>query len=138
MKCISLNNIKNQNVMEKSKVREKVLMELENLISLSCKNPKRYKKFNRLHVALLKKYYNAADVTIDYHRHRVEMDIILDDKVFQAGKININIPTLHTNLLFHNLRKFLKSCVEKDQKSIGFYAQILSSFNKKENRFTLA
>jgi len=124
--------------MEKSKVREKVLMELENLIALSCKDRKGYKKFNRLHVALLKKHYNAADVTIDYHRNRVQMDIILDDDIFQAEKVNVNIPTLYTNLLFLNLRKFLKSCIDKDQKSIGFYAQILSSFHRKENQFTLA
>ncbi|AZQ59466.1 hypothetical protein EJ994_11845 [Maribacter sp. MJ134] len=124
--------------MEKSKIREKVLMELDNLISLSCKDPKRYKKFNRLHIALLKKHYNAADVTIDYHRNRVEMDIILDDKMFQASQVNVNVPTLYTNLLFLNLKKFLKSCIDKDPKSLGFYAQILRSFHQKENQYTLA
>ncbi len=124
--------------MEKSKIREKVLMELDNLISRSCKDPKRYKKFNRLHIALLKKHYNAADVTIDYHRNRVEMDIILDDKMFQASQVNVNVPTLYTNLLFLNLKKFLKSCIDKDPKSLGFYAQILRSFHQKENQYTLA
>ena len=124
--------------MQKAEIKEKVLSELENLISLSCSNPKSYEKFNHFHIAILKKHYNAADVNIDYHRNRVQLDIILDDKIFKAEKVNINIPTLYTNLLFPNLRKFLKSCVDNDSKSIGFYAQILSSFNKKDKQFSLA
>ena len=124
--------------MHKSKIRDKVLMELESLIALSCKNPKEHKEFNHFHVAILKKYYNAADVHIDYHRNRVEMDIILDDTNFKAEKVNINVPTLYTNLLFPNLRKFLKSCIDQDSKSIGFYAQIMSAFHQKEKQLTLA
>lgn len=123
--------------MKKSKLRERVLMELENLISLSCKNATKSRKFEELHIALLKKYYNATDVSIDYQRHRIEMDIVMDDKVYNPRRANIYLPTLHTNLLFRNLKKFLKSCIENDDKSIGFYAQLLNTFTTQETRYSL-
>lgn len=41
--------------MEKSKLREVVLVELEKLISQSCKNPADSKMYQQLHIPLLKK-----------------------------------------------------------------------------------
>ena len=107
-------------------------MELENLISQSCENPRKLKKYHQLHVALLKKYYNAVNVSIDYHRHRIQMDIVMDDTAYETGKININLPVLHTNLIFKNLKVFLRSCIEKDDKSVGFYAQLLNALTTKK------
>jgi len=118
--------------MEKSRLKGKILLELDNLISLSCKSPKSLKKYEELHIVLLKKYYNAADVHIDYHRHRVKMDIVTDDSFYDPNKVNTHLPILYTNLLFDNLRSFLGSCVDKDEKSIGFYSQLLSSFTDKK------
>ncbi len=123
--------------MKKSKLRGRILMELENLISLSCRNASRSKKYEQLHISLLKKYYNATDVTIDYHRHRIEMDIVMDDTAYNPKRVNTYLPILHTNLLFNNLKKFLKSCVEHDDKSIGFYAQLLNTFTHKETEYSL-
>ena len=123
--------------MKKSKLRGRILIELENLISLSCRNASRSKKYEQLHIALLKKYYNAADVTIDYHRHRIAMDIVMDDTVYNPKRVNTYLPILHTNLLFGNLKKLLKSCVEKDDKSIGFYAQLLNTFTPQETKYSL-
>ena len=105
--------------MKKSKLRGRILMELENLISLSCKNVAKSKKYEQLHIAILKKYYNATDVNIDYHRHRIEMDIVMDDTVYNPKRANTYLPTLHTNLLFNSLKNFLRSCIEQDDKSIG-------------------
>mgnify|MGYP003625824981 FL=1 len=124
--------------MKKDKLREKVLVELEKLISLSCKNSNGFKKYEDLHIALLKKYYNATSVTIDYHRHRIKMEVIEDDSFYDPKKVNTYLPTFYTNLLFNNLCKFLTSCVEKDNKSIGFYTQLLSTFKKSNNRLELA
>ncbi|WP_047246613.1 hypothetical protein [Maribacter thermophilus] len=121
--------------MKKSNLRKRILMEFESLISQSCNNPIKSLKYRQLHVALLKKYYNAAHVSIDYHRHRINMDIIMDDKSYKTGKLNINLPILHANLIFGNLRTFLRSCIEKDDKSIGFYAQLLNvTTNKKRHQ----
>ncbi len=116
--------------MEKSKVRERVLVELEKLISQSCKNPTGSKKYQQLHIALLKKSYNATNVSIDYHRHRIKLEVIQDESVFDPKKVNTYLPTIYTNLLFKNLCDFLSSCLEKDNKSVGFYAHLLSAFGK--------
>ncbi|TLP76987.1 hypothetical protein [Maribacter sp. ACAM166] len=116
--------------MEKEKLRERVLVELEKLISLSCRNPSGSKKYEQLHIALLKKYYNATSVTIDYHRHRIKMEVIQDDSLYDPKIVNTYLPTIYTNLLFKSLRKFLTTCVEKDNKSVGFYSQLLKSYKK--------
>ncbi len=118
--------------MKKSRLKGKILLELDKLISLSCKSPESLKKYEELHIALLKKYYNAAAVHIDYHRHRIKMDIVTDDSFYDPKKVNTNLPILYTNLLFDNLRNFLSSCIDRDDKSIGFYSQLLSSFTDKK------
>lgn len=124
--------------MENSTLKMKIIKEIENLISQSCTNQKSTNKFENLHVAILKKYYNAADVSIDYHRKRVEMDIVMDDTYYDPQRVNTYVPTFHANLLFKNLREFLKSCIEKDNKNLGFYASLLRSFTKKDVVLTIA
>ncbi len=124
--------------MEKSKLKGKIVIELDKLISLSCKSPSSLKQYEQLHVALLKKYYNAADVHIDYHRHRVQMDIVTDDSFYKPNKVNTHLPILYTNLLFDNLRSFLTSCIDMDEKSIGFYSQLLTRFTGKKITPSLA
>lgn len=123
--------------MEKSKLRERVLVELEKLISQSCKNPADSKKYQQLHIALVKKYYKATSVSIDYHRHRIQMEVIQDESDYDPKKVNTYLPTIYTNLLFYNLNKFLISCVEKDVISIGFYAQLLNSFGRTKTALEL-
>ena len=124
--------------MEKSRLKGKIVLELDKLISLSCKSPSSLKQYEQLHVALLKKYYNAVDVHIDYHRHRVQMDIVTDDSYYKPNKVNTHLPILYTNLLFDNLRSFLTSCIDRDEKSIGFYSQLLTRFTDKKITQSLA
>ncbi|QLG44911.1 hypothetical protein [Costertonia aggregata] len=123
--------------MKNSNLKQRILVEIESLIARSCPNQKISKKFENLHVAILKKYYNATDVSIDYHRKRVEMDIVLDDTSYDPKKVNVSIPTLHVNLLFQNLKEFLKNCIDSDNKSLAFYASLLKSFEKKEVLFKI-
>ncbi|MFT6795003.1 MAG: hypothetical protein ACJART_000134 [Maribacter sp.] len=118
--------------MEKSKLKGKILLELDKLISQSCKSSQSINKYEQLHIALLKKYYNAANVNIDYHRHRIKMDIVTDDSFYDPKKVNTHLPLLYANLLFDNLKSFLSSCVDKDEKSIGFYSQLLTKFTGKK------
>lgn len=117
--------------MENSSLNGRILMELENLISRSCANQKNQKTFQDLHIAILKKCYNAAHVSIDYHRKRVVMDIVMDDACYDPKKVNITLPLLRANLLFNNIRDFLRSCVQKDRASLAFYARLLRSFKTK-------
>jgi len=112
-------------------------MEIESLISRSCAKGKMTKRFQNLHEVIVKKHYNAAEVSIDYHRKRIEMDIVMDDTFYDPKTVNMNLPTLHANLLFKNLRDFLKSCLEKDKKSLAFYAGLLRSYTKKDITLTM-
>lgn len=122
--------------MEKSSLRGRILTEIESLISRSCAKGKMTTKFQNFHELIVKKHYNAADVSIDYHRKRIEMDIVLDDKLYDPRTVNMNVPTLHANLLFKNLKDFLKSCLETDKNSLAFYAGLLRSFTKKDVTLT--
>jgi len=113
-------------------------MELESLISRSCAKSKMTKNFQNLHKAIVKNHYNATDVSIDYHRKRIAMDIVMNEKDYDPKKINLRLPTLYTNLFFNNLCEFLKSCIDKDNRSLAFYAWLLNSYTKKEEELTLA
>ncbi len=123
--------------MEKSSLRAMILKEIENLIAGSTKQ-KFPRKYENLHVAILKNHYNAAEVSIDYHRKRVAMDIVVDDKAYDPKKVNTYIPTLHANLLFRNLSEFLHSCIDKDSKSLAIYAGLLKSFKEQGTKYTIA
>ena len=114
--------------MENSNLNGRILMEIESLISRSCIPQKTPKSFQDLHVAIVKKCYNAADVSIDYHRKRVVMDIVMDDTSYDPEKPNVRLPLLRANLLFRNLSDFLKSCVQKDRNSLAFYARLMRSY----------
>ena len=123
--------------MEKQSLKERILKDLEHLITRSCQKDIGSRNFRRLHRLLVKKHYNAAEVAIDYHRKRVAVDIVLDDRQYDPGKLNINLPTFRANLLFNNLREFLRSCIDSDSKSLAFYAWLLRTYDKKEVPLTL-
>jgi hypothetical protein len=118
--------------MEKSRLKGKILLELDKLISFSCKNSKSIDKYEQLHITLVKKYYNDANVNIECHRHRIKMDIVKDDSFYDPKKANPQLPILYANLLFDNLSSFLSSCVDKNEKSIGFYSQLLTKLTGKK------
>ncbi|MEO1011345.1 MAG: hypothetical protein AAFX53_08575 [Bacteroidota bacterium] len=118
--------------MENSNLKRRILKEMEKLISQSCLEKNKVGNFEKLHVALLKNHYNAADVSIDYHRRRIKMNIVMDDSCYDPKRINLNIPTLHANIFFRNLKEFLKSCLDRDIKNIGFYASLIQAFAKNE------
>lgn len=124
--------------MEKTKLKGRILMELESLISRSCAKSQMTKNFQSLHRAVIKNHYNATDVSIDYHRKRIAMDIVMNEKDYDPQKINLKLPTLYTNLFFNNLCEFLKSCIDRDTRSLAFYAGLLKSYTKKEEDFVLA
>ncbi|MDO6604001.1 hypothetical protein SAMN03080594_101135 [Arenibacter palladensis] len=123
--------------MENSGLKTRVLTEIEKLISKSCSKSKMSPKFQKLHVAILKKYYNAADVSIDYHRKRVIMDIVMDDSCYDPKKVNSSLPILRANLLFKNLKEFLSSSLDKDNVSIAFYARLIRAYENRNVTLTV-
>lgn len=125
-------------IMENSDLKKKVLNEIENLIIKSCPKNTILKKYQYLHEAILKKHYNAADISIDYHRKRVIMYIIMDDSSYDPNKLNISLPLLRTNMIFNDLREFLRSCLDKDNGSIAFYAKLLRTYENQGKEYTHA
>lgn len=119
--------------MEKFNLKRRILLDIEGLISESCPEPKVSLKFEGLHVALVKKHYNAADVSIDYRRKRVQMDIVMDDQAYDPKTVNTDLPTLRANLWFRNLADFLKSCLDKDNRSLALYASLLKSYQNNDS-----
>ncbi|MFS4418474.1 hypothetical protein [Maribacter sp. 2307ULW6-5] len=117
--------------MKNTNVGRKIFTELDHLIALSTKHPKRFKRFERLHVALLKKYYKATDVEMDYHRNRVKMNIVMDENAFSHKKVVTDLEVLPTNMIYANLRQFLTSCIDTNDQNLGFYARLLRSFSNK-------
>jgi len=117
--------------METSRLTTRILMETEKLISQSCEEHQIDKKSADLHKLLLKKYYNAAEVKIDYERHRINMDVIISEEDYDPKTVNLALATVPVNIFFKNLCDFLKSCLEKDVKSLAFYARILLQYTDK-------
>lgn len=120
--------------MENSTLHGRILEEMNHLLAQEVPKQKVPQKLENLHKDLLRKHYNAADVSIDYHRRRVKLAIVMDDADYDPKKINLHLPTLHTNLWFRNLYDFLKACLDKDAKSVAFYSSLLQTYtnNKKE------
>ena len=119
--------------MENFNLKRRIFHEIEGLISESCPETKVPLKFENLHVALLKKHYNAANVSIDYHRRRVQMDIVMDDRQYDPKAVNTDLSTLRANLWFRNLSDFLTSCLDRDTRSLAFYASLLKSYRNSDS-----
>ena len=124
--------------MKKSELRGRILIQIERLIAQSCVPGRLSTSFQNLHESIIKKHYNAADVSIDYHRQRVKMEIVLDDEAYDPKSTNSDLPTIPANFYFKNLCDFLKSCVSDDQKSLAFYSGILKTFARKDTGIMMA
>ncbi len=118
--------------MEKSGLKTRILKEMERLIAKSSAKGEMTKKAQSFHEAIIKRHYNASDVVIDYHRHRIRMHVIMDEKGYDPNTVNLNLDVLPVNLFFKNLGVFLNSCLENDTKSIAFYAKLLQDFTSKK------
>ena len=124
--------------MEYSNLKGRILLEMENLITQSCPKQKVTIDYESLHIAILQNHYNATEVSIDYHRRRVEMDILMDDQNYDPKTVNLYMPTIHANFWFRNLHDFLKSCIDYDSRSLAFYASLLRSYSNKDMPIMLA
>lgn len=117
--------------MENSRLTTRILMETERLITESCSSSIIDEKSSELHKLILKKHYNAADVTIDYHRQRINLDVIISEEDYDPKTVNLALATVPVNIFFKNLGEFLKSCLESDVKSLAFYSRLLMKYAQK-------
>ena len=118
--------------MENSGLKTRILKEMERLIAKSSAKGEMTKKVRSFHEAIIKKHYNASDITIDYHRRRIRMNVIMNEKNYTPNTVNLNLDVLPMNLFFKDLRDFLNSCLESDPKSLAFYAKLLQDFTSRK------
>lgn len=93
--------------------------EIKNLITYSVHNRGlENSNFPTLHRAIIKKYFEAKHVSINYEDHTVDMKLPVGERKY-------------TNITFEcqNIERFLKSCLKKDEKSLFFYQSLLNQYN---------
>ena len=105
--------------MENSYTPTELIDEVKNLISFSISNlDAERSNFQIMHRAIIKKYFEAKNVKIDYEKQTVSMQIPVGRKKY-------------TNITFEcqDLERFLKACLKGDEKHTYFYKDLLSHYN---------
>lgn len=96
-----------------------ILDEVNSLVSYSCnEGTGKENPFASLHKGIIKMYFEAKKVDIDYSK----------------GVISAEIPVSATEYTmvsfeYQDLECFLKSCIRKDKRSLTFYRNVLTYYN---------
>ncbi|MDX1761994.1 MAG: hypothetical protein R3218_07555 [Christiangramia sp.] len=96
-----------------------IIDEVKNLISYSITQQESNKQeFHMMHRAIIKKYFEAKHVDINYDDQTIDLKLPVGQKKY-------------TNITFEcqDIERFLKSCLKKDEKSLFFYQSLLNQFN---------
>lgn len=105
--------------MTTSQPSSSIIEEIKNLLAYSCnEGQKTGASFSSLHKGLVKVYFEAKNVEIDYDRHKVKVDLPIT-------------PTEYTKVSFdcQDLERFLKSCIKTDKKSLLYYQNVLAYYS---------
>jgi len=98
---------------------ELILDEVKNLISYSISNKEEdTKKFESFHRAVIKKYFEAKDIEINYIAQTIDLKLPISNNNY-------------TGITFEclDLNNFLQSCLKKDEQSLFFYQSLLTHYN---------
>ena len=96
-----------------------IIDEVKNLISYSITNPEvDNTNFESLHRSILKKYFGAKDIKINYQDQTIDLKLPVSNNRYTA-------------LTFEclDLAGFLKACLKSDEQSIYFYQNLLTHYN---------
>ena len=98
---------------------EIILDEVKTLISYSISNKEEDKgKYESLHRAVIKKYFEAKDIQINYLTQTIDLKLPISNNNYTA----ITFECL-------DLNNFLQSCLKKDEQSLFFYQNLLTHYN---------
>lgn len=75
-------------------------------------------KYSSLHKGIIKMYFGARRVEIDYQNHTIKAEIPMSD--YQYTTVNFEC---------QDLDRFLSSCLKKDKRSLNFYQSSLNYYN---------
>ncbi|MBK5191972.1 MAG: hypothetical protein JJE07_01970 [Flavobacteriaceae bacterium] len=96
-----------------------IIDEVKNLISYSINNPEvENAKFEDLHRSIIKKYFDARDIKIDYKAQTIDLKLPMSNSKY-------------TNITFEclELSGFLQSCIRSDEESLYFYQNLLAHYD---------
>lgn len=74
--------------------------------------------YNSLHKGIIKMYFQARNVEIDYDNKVIKAEIPVSDKEFTS----VSFECL-------DLERFLTSCIKKDKRSLNFYQSALNYYS---------
>lgn len=96
-----------------------IIEEFKNFIHSSCASSDQdISKYSSLHKGIIKMYFAARKVEIDYSNHTVKAEIPVSDYEYTT-----------VNFECQDLDRFLSSCVKSDKRSLNFYQSALSYYN---------
>lgn len=114
--------------MENNLNKKNILQEMKHLLRYSCKESAiENNYFESLHVAILKKHFNAGDVKIDYVSRTIHLSMCVDENPGFFGRKSF----VDVEMKFRNIYEFLEDCLEDDNRDLSFYKNILSFYNSR-------
>ena len=96
-----------------------IIDEVKNLISFSITNPEvENAKFEDLHKSIIKRYFEARDIKIDYKAQTIDLKLPMSNSKY-------------THITFEclDLNSFLQSCIRPDEESLYFYQNLLANYD---------
>ena len=105
-----------------------IIQNIKELIDISCLFDTEDSGFRSFHLDIIKMAYDAIEVSIDYARNRVYMNVVLNEDCNMKA-----LPFMPINLAYSNLNDFLRSCVLKDKNSLELYSSIMADFSIRKN-----
>ena len=96
-----------------------IIDEVKNLISYSLTNPEiENAKFEDLHRSIIKRYFDARDIKIDYKAQTIDLKLPMSNSKY-------------TNITFEclDLSGFIQSCIRSDEGSLYFYQNLLAHYD---------
>ena len=96
-----------------------ILEEVNNLVSNSCIDGSGAgSTFGSLHKGIIKLYFQAKNVEIDYAKSTITAEIPISERDFTTVSFECQ-----------DLERFLKSCIKKDKRSLMFYQNVLAYYS---------
>ena len=96
-----------------------ILEEVKNLVTHSCTGSiEKGSPFTSLHKGLVKLYFEARNVEIDYQKQMVHLEIPVGENHYTSVSFECQ-----------DLERFLRSCIRSDKKSLMYYQNVLSNYS---------
>lgn len=95
-----------------------IIQEFKNFIHSSCLNCDEESTYSSLHKGIIKMYFGARKVDIDYKNQMIKAEIPISDHEYTV-----------VNFECQDLDRFLSSCLKKDKRSLSFYQSALNYYS---------